>query len=332
MTQTARTHDETFRCMGSDVRLLIDHPAAPGVPPAAEAAAMARAWLHAFDARLSRFKSSSELCALNADPRTCVPASPLLRAAVRAGLWAAEHTDGLVDPTLVGELESAGYAGSRDGDAPAPLALALAAAPPRRPARPAQDAGWCSVQVDDSAGTIRRPPGLRLDTGGTGKGLAADAVGHMLRDYPRFVVDCGGDLVIGGAGAVRRPYEVEVEHPLTGERAHVLPISGGGVATSGMNVRIWEDADGGFAHHLLDPSTGRPAWTGVVGVTALGATALEAETLAKAALLSGPGGARKWLADRGGLIVREDGDVELMGPVRAKPSIRVTLPPTAAAA
>ena len=46
------------------------------------------------------------------------------------------------------------------------------------------------------------------------------------------------------------------------------------------------------AHHLLDPATGRPAFTGVVQATALAPTALEAEIRAKAAVLGGPDGAR----------------------------------------
>ena len=76
----------------------------------------------------------------------------------------------------------------------------------------------------------------------------------------------------------------------------MLELGCGAVATSGLNVRIWRRADGRYAHHLLDPATGEPAWTGLVGATALGATALEAETLAKAALLSGPDGRRELLA------------------------------------
>lgn len=62
-----------------------------------------------FEAALSRFDPESELCALNADQRRVVPASELMGAAVRAGIAAAQRTDGLVDPTLLGEIESAGY-------------------------------------------------------------------------------------------------------------------------------------------------------------------------------------------------------------------------------
>lgn len=308
-------HDLTFRAMGSEVRLLIGAPLLRGAPSPQEAAERERAYVEQFAERLSRFRAGSELCALNRDRRAAVPASPLLRAAVSAGLWAARRSGGLVDPTLTGALEDAGYEGSLEHAAPAPLCEALERGPARRPAHPHPAAPWKQVEVDDRAGLIRRPAGLRLDTGGTGKGLCADAVAHRLAPYTRFVVDCGGDLAVGGVGAQLEPYEIEVEHPLTGETVRTLRVALGGVATSGLNVRIWRTARGGFAHHLLDPATGRPAWTGVIGVTALAPSALEAETLAKTALLMGPLGARRVLAEHGGLFVCDDGDVEEIGPL-----------------
>ena len=315
-------HDVIFDAMGSHVRLLIGEPG-PGMAPAPAAAEQARQLIVEFDTTLSRFKPESELCALNADPRECVPASELLRTAVKAGLEAAQRSGGLVDPTLVGEIETAGYVASRAGVPGAPLGAALAEAPARHPARPSPAQEWRRIEVDDAAGTITRPPGLRFDTGGTGKGLAADLVAQQLRGYSRFIVDCGGDIRIGGADALISPYEIFAEHPLSGERAFVLKLGFGAVATSGLNVRIWRDEDGRYSHHLLDPATGEPAWTGLIGTTALGDTAVEAETFAKAALLSGPEGGRTVLAERGGLLVHDSGRIETVGPLAARPRIRV---------
>ena len=136
-------------------------------------------------------------------------------------------------------------------------------------------ARWTSTT---NGGWSRVPPGVAFDTGGTGKGLAADMVVDALRGYSRVVVDCGGDVRIGGFAAKALPFEVQIEHPLTGARAHSLRMGSGGIATSGLNVRVWRRDDGTYAHHLLDPATGKPAWTGIVGATALGDTALEAET------------------------------------------------------
>ena len=315
-------HDLTFDAMGSHVRLLIGEPG-PGMAPAAEAAEQGRSFVEDFDRTLSRFKPESELCRLNADPRECVPASELMRRAVEAGVLAAEWSEGLVDPTLADEIEEAGYVASRAGMAGVPLADALSDAPERHPASPRPEQRWRGFEVDDGAGEIVRPPGLRFDTSGTGKGLAADMLAANLRGYSRFIVDCGGDIRIGGADALVHPYEVFVEHPITGDRAHVLRLGSGGVATSGINVRIWRDEDGRYSHHLLDPASGRPAWTGLVGATALGATALEAETLSKTALLSGPERGRELLGEQGGLLVHDSGRVELIGPLAVAPRVRL---------
>jgi thiamine biosynthesis lipoprotein len=131
-------------------------------------------------------------------------------------------------------------------------------------------------------------------------------------------VDCGGDIAIGGIGPQFEPYEIDVEHPLTGAKIARLKLDRGGVATSGLNVRIGRRPDGSFAHHLLDPSTGEPAWTGLIGATALAGSALEAETLSKMALLGGPDAARRVLAEHGGVIVHDGGEVEAIGPLNGR--------------
>jgi thiamine biosynthesis lipoprotein len=186
----------------------------------------------------------------------------------------------------------------------ADLAGALAAAPARATASARGDARWRAVRIDNAAGTISRPPGLRLDTGGTTKGMAADAAARVLRDAARLVVDCGGDLHVRGR------WDIAVEHPATGAPAATLTVASGGVATSGLGRRLWPGPDGRPAHHLIDPATGTPAWTGLQSVTARGASTLEAETRAKTALLSGPAGARGLLARRGGVLIHDDGTVE----------------------
>jgi thiamine biosynthesis lipoprotein len=98
------------------------------------------------------------------------------------------------------------------------------------------------------------------------------------------------------------------------------------VATSGIDARLWRTPSGGFAHHLLDPATGRPAWTGVLTATALAPTAAVSEALAKAALLGGPARAAGVLRRHGGLVVHDDGSVALHGPLRPRPVVWLRLP------
>jgi len=125
--------------------------------------------------KLTRFDKGSELCTLNAERGESCSVSPTVAVAVDAALWAARRSEGLVDPTLVGELEEAGYATSRADLPSGPPSRRLSQSPPdRRAATPHPDARWQLVGVDAVAGIVTRPRGVRIDTGGSGKGLAAD--------------------------------------------------------------------------------------------------------------------------------------------------------------
>jgi thiamine biosynthesis lipoprotein len=146
--------------------------------------------------------------------------------------------------------------------------------------------------------------GVQIDSGGIAKGLFADVLADALAGHDAFAVDCAGDLRLGGTAG--RPRPVGVASPFHAGTLHTFELAAGGVATSGIGRRSWLDARGRPAHHILDPATGRPAFTGIVQATALAPTALDAEVRAKAALLSGPEGAAAWLP-YGGVIVLDDG-------------------------
>jgi thiamine biosynthesis lipoprotein len=260
------------------------------------------------EARLTRFDPASDLCALNADPCDIVDVHPIVGAFVAAAIDAGRRTGGLVDATLGREIVAAGYRDRWTGEALA-LQRALAEAPPRRVAGPAAGGGWRELWVSPQRDVVRRPAGVVLDSGGIGKGLAADLLARHLRGS-RFVVDVLGDLTVDAGGGPG--IDVAIEHPLRDGPAHVFRIRRGAIATSGIQRRLWRGPDGEPAHHLLDPATGRPAWTGVVSATAVGRNAVEAESLAKAALLSGPLAGRRVLAGMGGVLIGEDGRVDVV--------------------
>jgi thiamine biosynthesis lipoprotein len=297
----------------------------------------ASALLAEFDRRLSRFDADSELSALNADPRATVPASPMMQRFAEAVGWAGRQSGGLVDASVLPAVERTGYVQSIDrsildaaGGRPLHLrSLATGAAPATAPLADLGAAmhalgqhgteggddqptgSWREVRA--AGGCVERPTGLRLDSGGIGKGLAADLAADVLRGAPSWVVDCGGDLRLGGTAGIPRP--VDVTDPYDPSRVvHRLHVTRGGVATSGVTRRSW-DVAGERRHHLIDPRTGRPAETGVLQVTALAPTALEAEVLAKTALLAGPELAHERLL-HGGVIITENGLVTIVPPPR----------------
>lgn len=297
----------SFDCFGGTATV---HIRGTSTASGAQTADLARERLLDAHQRLSRFSDESELTRLNRDPREKVPATPLLRALASAVVMAGSHSDGLVDATLLGGIERAGYRQSLRGRRPLSLSEALASRVGRTPGRPHPLRRWSSICVDDSAGTILRPPGLRIDSGGIAKGLLADLVADELGEQRTYAIDCCGDIRIGGSSGQERA--VLVDDPFGGPPIHELRLRDGAVATSGISRRCWGGVDGGVAHHILDPSTGEPAFTGVLQVTALAPSALLAEVYAKAALLAGPERAADWLPS-GGVVVREDRRVDFVG-------------------
>jgi FAD:protein FMN transferase len=296
-----------FPAMGTQVRLL----AAPGAPLPA-----ARALVEDLEARLSRFDPGSELSLLNEDPREAVPASPALRDAVKVALAGAAATGGLADPTLLGAVVRAGYSRSLVGRPRADLAQALAAAPPALPGAPDPAADWRRIHVDDRAGTVIRPAGVRIDVGGSAKGFAADRAAALLAPHGPCAADVGGDMRVHGT------HPVLVHNPLANRPAHRLELRDEAVATSGIDRRLWWERGHRPAHHLLDPATGRPAWTGVLTATARAPSAALAEALAKAAVLAGPARAPAVLARYGGVVIATDGAVVIADPQLSIPPQR----------
>ncbi len=224
--------------------------------------------------RLSRHLDTSELSALNADPRPIVTVGPTLGAVLRAGLEAADESGGLVDIALLDARLAV------EGLAHASL---TAATPP----------DWSLVLGPRRTVGVHRPPGVRFDLGGVAKGWLADRGLDLLSAWPSAVIDADGDLAVRCAPG--QLWAVAVDDPRTdGAALAILHLSASrngqpvrwGVATSGTSVHRWRQGDR-VRHHLIDPRTTAPATTDVVQATVVCGSALRAEVLAKTAVIGG---------------------------------------------
>jgi thiamine biosynthesis lipoprotein len=259
-------------------------------------------WFDWVEARLSRFRPDSELSRLNAAAGRPVMASPVLREVLGVALAAAGATGGLVDPTVLGILEAAGYS------------VSIEAGPRVSRERTALPDHMAVRVLAD--GRVHLPQGMGIDLGGVAKGWTVDRSADLLKGYPSWLVNAGGDLYARGAGPSSEGWTVGVEDPYCpGTDALVLQVRDAAVATSSTMRRRWASADGAECHHLIDPRTGRPAETDLVSVTVLGCTVVDAEVEAKALLLLGSAGARRRAAwrDTAAVLIDERGDVTVLG-------------------
>ena len=86
------------------------------------------------------------------------------------------------------------------------------------------------------------------------------------------------------------------------------------VVTSGGYERYFTDDDGTVYWHIIDPSTGYPAHSGVVSATVVGKDATVCDALSTAFFVMGAEGAKEY-RDRYGeaeyILVMEDGSIEV---------------------
>ena len=256
-----------------------------------------------FDEACSRFREDSELTALNASSGAPLRVSPLLLEAVEAALRAARVTGGDVDPTVGEALIALGY--DRDFDAIGQGGAATV--------RIASVPGWQTVQVDRAAGTVCTARGVVLELGATAKALAADhaaAAGSASAECG-VLVSLGGDISIAGhppdeGWRIRVTDDHRSDATAPGQW---ITLRTGGLATSSTTVRRWE-TDGGSAHHLLDPATGRPVASPWRTASVTAATCLDANIASTAAIIRGDR-ATEWLESQRlpSRLVRDDGTV-----------------------
>ena len=266
-----------------------------------DGAADAHRQLEALAHPVHPLRAHSELSRLNADPRGDGPVSPDDGAAAEGdrARGGRDRRPGRRDARA--EIEAAGYTATSSAACRSTSrwrSLRRAHPPAARPT-----GGFTLLRAGDLH-LVRRPPGLKFDSGGLAKGLFADLIAERMRGD--FAVDCGGDLRFGGRDAPARGHR-PVRRPAAARlRGHRRRRRHQRHRQAQLARR-----QGRPAHHLLDPSTGRPAFTGVVQATALAPTALEAEWRAKAAVLSAD---PAWLKPYGGVLVHDDGSHQVLNP------------------
>jgi thiamine biosynthesis lipoprotein len=279
-----RQHE--FRAMGCQMLAALDTEA----PASTKWLADVPGWFTDWEHRLSRFRDDSELAELNRHSGGPMQVSDILWEVIKTALQAAQRSHGLVTPTILAELELAGYDRSFDMIG----AQAPAGSPP--PATPSGD--WNAVVLRLGSRSICLPPGVRLDLGGVAKGWAADRAARLLGAHGPALIDAGGDIAVSGAMADGSPWPIGVADPIEIDgQIELLLLPSGGVATSGRDYRRWRQG-GSWQHHIIDPRTGRPAVTDVLSATVVASSAREAEMAAKTALILGSRAGLAWIEAR----------------------------------
>ena len=117
---------------------------------------------------------------------------------------------------------------------------------------------WNGVECHGDS--VRLPaPGMELDFGGFGKEYAADRAAQILRQagVVSGYVNLGGDVNVLGPKPSGEPWLIGIQHPRSAGLIATLPVTQGGLATSGDYERYFV-RDGQRYCHILNPRTGMP--------------------------------------------------------------------------
>ena len=143
-----------------------------------------------------------------------------------------------------------------------------------------------------------------LDLGAVGKGIACDVAQNYLKQQKEVsgaVIAVGGSILLYGSKADGTNWNVAVQNPRgqDGEAMGVISLSGTtNVSTSGDYEKYFMQ-NGKRYHHILDPSTGYPAESGLISVTVISDNGLLSDGLSTACFVLGKEKGQKLLETYG---------------------------------
>jgi FAD:protein FMN transferase len=229
--------------------------------------------LREIEAHMSANRDDSELAAVNrAAGVSAVSVSEDTFWVTRTALAYAAKTGGAFDPTI-GPLVKLWGIGTDE---------------PRLPSRPDISAAlalidYREVTLDETRRSIRLGrAGMRLDLGAIAKGYAADEMVRMLREagQKRAIVDLGGNIYALGEKSRGQPWRVGVQDPRQERHVYsgVARVRSTSLVTSGGYERF-AVINGKRYHHIFDTKTGYPVDSGLLGVTIICPSSIDADAL-----------------------------------------------------
>lgn len=239
----------------------------------------AAGWVHAFEAKYSRFRDSSLISKINqAAGREWVAIDAETEELFKICDTLCFLTQGILDPTALPLIRLWNY---KAENPVVPTAAQIAEA--RRLV------GWAKVQR--APGQIFLPlPGMALDFGGFGKEYAVDVVAQIARNHAitDALIDFGHDIRVLGRPPGRPAWHIGLENPRRpGEMDGSVALVGSrGIASSGDYIRNFI-VDGRRFGHIVDPRTGAPVANGCLQATVIADTCLHAGILSTTAFVLG---------------------------------------------
>lgn len=232
---------------------------------------------------------------------TCTLSEDLSELAALA-LKIAEETQGAFDPTVYPIVSRWGFT---TGAYCVPSKDELSALLPL--------ADFRAAALDGRALSLRE--GMQLDFGGIAKGWAGDRVLDLWREagLTSGILRLGGNIQTLGAKPDGSAWKVGIQDPKTEQALAAVSVIDKAVISSGSYQRYFT-VNGQIYHHIIDPSTGYPARTGLESVTVVGESGARCDALSTALFVMGLENAVQFWRTRRDfevVFIRDDGSIAI---------------------
>lgn len=244
---------------------------------AAEAVAAAGLEIERLDVLLTTGSDSSAVGEINENGSGILPEEGIYLLTRGLQLW--DETDGDFDPAIYPMMELWGfpmeeYRVPTDEEIEAAMKLIDAS----------------KIEFDEESGTVSfAVSGMALDFGGIAKGYTSSRVADIFKEYgvEHGLVNLGGNVQTIGTKTDGSNWRVAIQDPDdTYGMLGVLETHDTAVITSGGYERYFEQ-DGKRYHHIIDPSTGRPAESGLLSSTIVSGDGTLADGLSTSLFIMG---------------------------------------------
>ena len=232
--------------------------------------------------------TGSEIYAANHSGGKPVTIGEETAAVVSFALHMAQQTEGALDPSIYPILTAWGFTTDNKQVPPADEIQALL-----------QNVDYSRIHLDGTSLTV--PDGMALDLGAVGKGYAADLVTEVLKEHgvESALISLGGNIQAIGSRPDGSDWHIGIQAPWEEGNLGILEISDAGVVTSGGYENYFEDEEGNKYWHILDPSTGYPANSGLEAAVIVVSEGKLCDALSTALFVMGPDKAETYWREHG---------------------------------
>lgn len=233
----------------------------------------------AYEKMLSRTVENSDIWNINHAAGQPVTVHPETAQLLQKALEYSRLTDGLIDPTVTPLSELWNFTGDPRGPVPEKEQIEELLA----------HVNYKALQITGNTVCLTDPE-AEVDLGFIAKGYIADRLKDFILEKGAHsaLINLGGNILAVGSKPDGSAFCTGIQKPFgkAGETLEIYDLRNRSLVSSGSYERCFEE-NGILYHHILDPSTGYPADTGLTGVTILSSSSANGDALSTACFLLG---------------------------------------------